>query len=181
MGTGDAPVSGTDAAVADFPDMDHQDNSPSDRKLPALDLPTLDSPPPLAPRPPGPPAGAPGGASPSRPAPGAPASSFTPGDRSMPDKPQIVTPPDEPGVADVKADLHQLREDFNRLLETVGKTARTGAKGAKGEAEAAAGEAVDWAEDQYMSLRETIRAQPITACAIAAGVGVILGQILLRR
>ncbi|MFG1299412.1 hypothetical protein V5F49_06400 [Xanthobacter sp. V3C-3] len=99
----------------------------------------------------------------------------------MADKPQTVTPSEEPGITDVKADLQQLREDFNRLLDTLGKTARTGAKGAKGEAEAAAGEAVDWAEDQYVSLRETIRAQPITACAIAAGVGVILGQILLRR
>lgn len=89
--------------------------------------------------------------------------------------------PAEASIADVREDLDQLRADFARLLETVGKTARHSVKGAAGEAESAAGEVSDWAEGQYLTLRESIREQPITACAIAAGVGVILGQILLRR
>lgn len=87
----------------------------------------------------------------------------------------------EASVADVRADIDQLRADFARLLETVGKTARHGMNGAAGEAESAAAEVSDWAEGQYLTLRESIREQPITACAIAAAVGVILGQILLRR
>lgn len=100
----------------------------------------------------------------------------------MVEKPQIVTAPAaEPNLNDVKSDLDQLRADFAKLLETLGKTAKHSVKGAKGEAESAAGEMGDWAEEQYLTLRESIREQPITACAIAAGVGVILGQILLRR
>lgn len=103
----------------------------------------------------------------------------------MVDKPQIVTaqaaPAAEASLNDVKSDLDQLRADFTKLLETLGKTAKHSVKGAKGEAESAAGEVGDWAEEQVLTLRESIREQPITACAIAAGVGVILGQILLRR
>ena len=100
----------------------------------------------------------------------------------MVDKPQIVTAPAaEASLNDVKSDLDQRRADFTKLLETLGKTAKHSVKGAKGEAESAAGEVGDWAEEQVLTLRESIREQPITACAIAAGVGVILGQILLRR
>jgi len=106
----------------------------------------------------------------------------------MVDKPQIVTSPAassasaaEANLHDVKSDLDQLKADFTKLLETLGKTAKHSVKGAKGDAESAAGEVGDWAEEQVLTLRESIREQPITACAIAAGVGVILGQILLRR
>ncbi|MDI4664091.1 hypothetical protein K9U40_07070 [Xanthobacter autotrophicus] len=99
----------------------------------------------------------------------------------MVQKPEIVSTTAEPSLSDVRADLDQLRADFAQLIETLGKTASSGVKGAKGEAESAAEDVSDWAEGQYMTLRESIREQPITACAIAAGVGVILGQILLRR
>lgn len=99
----------------------------------------------------------------------------------MAEKPQIVSTPAEPSLSDVKSDVDQLRADFARLLDTLGKTASHSVKGAKGDAETAAGEVSDWAEEQVSSLRESIREQPITALAIAAGVGVILGQILLRR
>lgn len=99
----------------------------------------------------------------------------------MAETPEAEKPAVEPSLADVRQDLDQLRADFARLLDTLGKTARHGVKGATGEAEAAAADVSDWADGQYRSLRETIREQPITACAIAAGVGVILGQILLRR
>ncbi|MFS8036366.1 hypothetical protein ACI7BZ_05265 [Xanthobacter sp. AM11] len=100
----------------------------------------------------------------------------------MAEKPEpLKSAPAEPSLADVREDLDQLRADFARLLDTLGKTARHGVKGAAGEAETAAGDVQDWAEGQYLTLRETIREQPVTACAIAAGVGVILGQLLLRR
>ncbi|MFG1181036.1 DUF883 family protein [Xanthobacter versatilis] len=99
----------------------------------------------------------------------------------MVQKPEIVSTTPEPSLSDVRADLDQLRADFAQLIETLGKTAKHGVKGAKGEATNAAEDVTDWAEGQFLTLRESIREQPITACAIAAGVGVILGQILLRR
>lgn len=87
----------------------------------------------------------------------------------------------EPSLADLREDLDQLRSDFAQLLETLGRTARAGVRGATGDAGTAASDVTDWAEEQYLTLQESIRDQPIKACAIAAGVGVILGQILLRR
>jgi len=86
----------------------------------------------------------------------------------------------EPGLAELQADLATLKSDLAQLADTLGKTARHGVQGAAGEAEAAANEVVDWAEYQYESLRETVRAQPLTACAIAVGVGLVLGQLLRR-
>ncbi|MFG1360008.1 hypothetical protein [Xanthobacter pseudotagetidis] len=97
----------------------------------------------------------------------------------MADKP--VTAKVEPSIEDIRKDLETLKEDFTRLAETLGKTARQTAKDAAGGAEMAAGEVSDWAEEQYLQLRETIRAQPLTACAVAAGIGLVLGQVLLRR
>ncbi|TCT03926.1 hypothetical protein [Aquabacter spiritensis] len=88
---------------------------------------------------------------------------------------------DEPHIAELKADLAAVKADLAQLMDTLSRTARHGVNGATGEAEAAIGEVSDWAESQYESLRENIRAQPLTACAIAAGIGALLGQILLRR
>lgn len=87
----------------------------------------------------------------------------------------------EPSVAELKEDIARLREDLAKLVGTVGETAKAGLKGARADAGAAAGEAGDWAEAQYHNMRTCIREQPITSCAIAAGVGFVLGQILLRR
>lgn len=87
----------------------------------------------------------------------------------------------EPSLDAVREDLEKLRADFASLIETLGRTAKHGVEGAAGEAGSAAADVSDWAEGQYLTLRETIREKPVTACAIAAGVGVILGQILLRR
>ncbi len=87
----------------------------------------------------------------------------------------------EPAIAELRADIDRLRSDLAKLVETAGKTAKVGIKGAKSDAEAAAGEVSDWAEEKYLSLRETVREQPVTSCAVAAGIGFVLGQILLRR
>lgn len=87
----------------------------------------------------------------------------------------------EPSLSDVRADLEQLRVDFAKLVETLGITARDGVKGAAYDAEAAAGEVKEWAEVQADTLRERIQTQPFTAVAIAAGVGALLGHIMLRR
>ncbi|MEP9376473.1 hypothetical protein ABLE91_07170 [Aquabacter sp. CN5-332] len=87
----------------------------------------------------------------------------------------------DPHIAELKADLAAVKADLAQLIDTLSRTARHGVDGAQGEAEAAIGEVTEWAEAQYETLRESIQAQPLTACAIAAGIGVLLGQILLRR
>lgn len=87
----------------------------------------------------------------------------------------------EPTLEDLRRDVEALRADLARLADTLSQTARQGMRGAASEAELAAGEMSEWAEDQYMALREAIRAQPVTACAIAAGLGLVLGQFLMRR
>ncbi len=84
-------------------------------------------------------------------------------------------------IAELKADIATLKSDLAQLVETLGRTARHSVDGATGEAEAAIGEVTDWAETKYESLRESIQAQPLAACAIAAGLGALLGQILFRR
>ncbi|WP_029003987.1 glycine zipper domain-containing protein [Azorhizobium doebereinerae] len=97
----------------------------------------------------------------------------------MVDKPDPVA--SEPSLADVRADLEQLRVDFAKLVETLGTTAKHSVKGAANEAEAAAGEMTDWAEGQAETLRTCIQSQPFTAIAVAAGVGALLGHLMLRR
>lgn len=87
----------------------------------------------------------------------------------------------EPTLEELRQDMETLKADFARLLDTLGQTARHGVKGAADEAGMAADEVSDWAEEQYLILRENIRAQPITACAVAAGLGLLFGQIFLRR
>jgi ElaB/YqjD/DUF883 family membrane-anchored ribosome-binding protein len=39
----------------------------------------------------------------------------------------------------------------------------------------------DWTNDNAEQLRETVREQPLAACAVAMGIGALLGVILLRR
>lgn len=87
----------------------------------------------------------------------------------------------EPTLDDVRQDLERLRADLASLLESAGRGAKQAADEAVGAAEAKAETAGAWAEHRCASLRETIREQPLAACAVAAGVGLILGQVLLRR
>lgn len=90
-----------------------------------------------------------------------------------------ATPGDS--LAELRSDLAALKADLAQLTDTLGKTARDSVKGATTEAEAAMGEVSDWAEDQYLTLRHSIQAQPVTSIAIAAGMGFVLGQLFLRR
>ena len=84
-------------------------------------------------------------------------------------------------LAELKADLAAVKADLAQLMETLGRTARHGVDGASTEAEAAIGEVTEWAEVQYEGVKEYIQEKPFTAMAIAAGIGAVLGQILLRR
>lgn len=98
-----------------------------------------------------------------------------------PAAPKAEAPATEPSLDDVRQDLDRLREEVSRLLEALGKGAQKTMEEVKVEAEAKMETAEAWAEGRCHSAREAIRAQPLAACALAAGLGLILGQILLRR
>jgi len=101
----------------------------------------------------------------------------------MAEKP--VPPKAEASLDDLRADLEKLRDDFARLLEAAGKGAQASAESVAAEASvkanAAAEAAGEWAQTSCTSVRGAIRGQPLLACAVAAGAGLLLGQILLRR
>ncbi len=102
----------------------------------------------------------------------------------MADMPNLNAAPSattEDNIAELKADLAAVKADLAQLIETLGRTARHGMDGASTEAEAAIGEVTEWAEGQYESVKDYIQAKPLQSVAIAAGIGAILGQILLRR
>ncbi len=96
----------------------------------------------------------------------------------MSDKPSLVNT--QWNIEDVRRDLEQLRSDMAQLADSITKTARQGARGAAADAKVAAAQVGDLAGEHYATVRERIRDQPVTACAIAAGVGLLLGQILRR-
>ncbi|WP_127090788.1 DUF883 family protein [Aquabacter cavernae] len=99
----------------------------------------------------------------------------------MADMPKTGPAAADAHLDELKADLAAVKADLAQLMQTLSRTARHGVDGAGEEAEAAMGEVSEWAEGQYATLRDYIQEKPITACAISAGVGAVLGLILLRR
>ncbi|WP_454918279.1 hypothetical protein [Xanthobacter sediminis] len=95
--------------------------------------------------------------------------------------PKVEPASAEPTLDDVRQDLERLRADLASLLEAAGRGAKHAADEAVDAAGAKAETAGAWAGGRCDSLRESIRGQPLAACAVAAGVGLILGQVLLRR
>ncbi|MDQ0503459.1 hypothetical protein [Xanthobacter agilis] len=87
----------------------------------------------------------------------------------------------EPNLADVRQDLERLRAEIARLLDAAGQGAKDLADEAVTAAEVKVESAGVWAEGRCETVRETIRARPLAACALAAGLGLVLGQVLLRR
>lgn len=94
--------------------------------------------------------------------------------------PNAAAPTDD-NLAELKADLAAVKADLAQLVETLSRTARHSVDGASNEAEARIGEVTEWAEGQYASVVDYIHEKPLQSVAIAAGVGALLGQILLRR
>lgn len=90
-------------------------------------------------------------------------------------------PAAEPTLNDLRLDLERMRAELARLLDAAGDSAKAVADEALASAEVKAESASLWAGTQCESVRETIRRQPLTACAVAAGIGLVLGQVLLRR
>ncbi len=81
----------------------------------------------------------------------------------------------------LRNELDQLRSELSRFLDNAGDTARSKVKEAAATAEGVAEEASKAAGRGCTVLKDTVREQPLTAVAIAAGVGFIASLFLLRR
>ena len=104
-----------------------------------------------------------------------------------PDKPDVSTMPSP----DLEADIRELRADIARLTEQLSKTgkdsygtarraATEGVEHLKAKSEAAIDGLRSNARDLEDQLTTSVREKPITALAIAAGVGYVLA-LLSRR
>jgi len=84
--------------------------------------------------------------------------------------------------------VDRIRDNVKTFAQSVGETAADGVgtladQGADG-VKAVAGQVPrmsHWIDEQFDSARERVRAEPLKMMAIAAGVGALLGTILLRR
>lgn len=83
--------------------------------------------------------------------------------------------------ADLKGDFDRLRADFDRLVKDVGEAVSVGRDAAMrtgAQAVSAAREQLDVVGDD---LSRRVRDNPLTACAVAAGVGMVLGLLIGSR
>lgn len=76
-------------------------------------------------------------------------------------------------TAALRAEIERLREDLSRLVEDVSSLARDRTK-------AAAEDVERWTNERADEFRQSVRAQPLTSCALSLAVGAILGAIFLR-
>lgn len=76
-------------------------------------------------------------------------------------------------TAALRAEIERLREDLSRLVEDVSTLARDRTR-------AAAEDVERWTNERADEFRQSVRAQPLTSCALSLAVGAILGAIFLR-
>ena len=92
--------------------------------------------------------------------------------------PQIIPPP-------LRDDLEALQTDMKGLAGGVGDAAQARLnemlRNTEDMADQITAQVEDWTNDNAESLREQVREQPLFACAVAMGIGALLGAILLRR
>jgi ElaB/YqjD/DUF883 family membrane-anchored ribosome-binding protein len=85
----------------------------------------------------------------------------------------------------LRDDLEALQTDMKGLAGGVGDaaTARLNEmlRNTEDMADQLTSHVEDWTNDNAESLREQVREQPLFACAVAMGIGALLGVILLRR
>jgi ElaB/YqjD/DUF883 family membrane-anchored ribosome-binding protein len=85
----------------------------------------------------------------------------------------------------LREDLEALQTDMRGLAGGVGDaaTARLNEmlRNTEDMADQITAQVEDWTNDNAESLREQVREQPLFACAVAMGIGALLGAILLRR
>jgi ElaB/YqjD/DUF883 family membrane-anchored ribosome-binding protein len=85
----------------------------------------------------------------------------------------------------LRDDLEALQSDMKGLAGGVGDaaTARLNEmlRNTEDMADQISSQVEEWTNDNAEQLRETVREQPLMACAVAMGIGALLGVILLRR
>jgi ElaB/YqjD/DUF883 family membrane-anchored ribosome-binding protein len=85
----------------------------------------------------------------------------------------------------LRDDLESLQTDMKGLAGGVGDAAQARLnemlRNTEDMAEQISSQVEDWTNDNAESLRDQVREQPLFACAVAMGVGALLGAILLRR
>ena len=88
-------------------------------------------------------------------------------------------------LAALREDLEALQSDMKGLANGVGDAASDRLTEMLSATEDLAEQLTErvevWTNENAETLRETVREQPLVACAIAMGAGAILGAILLRR
>ena len=85
----------------------------------------------------------------------------------------------------LKSDLGELQKDVRGLAGDAGDeaTARvsTALTHAMDSARAMSDRFDDWSSDRLAAVRTSVRERPLVSCAFSAGVGTIIGAVLLRR
>lgn len=88
-------------------------------------------------------------------------------------------------LAALKADLEALQGNMKGLAGDAGEaaTAKMNAaiNDAMGSVQDVAERVEDWGDDHLVSVRESVREQPLASCVLAMGIGALLGAILFRR
>ncbi len=88
-------------------------------------------------------------------------------------------------LAALRADLEALQDNLKGLAGDAGDAATVKMNAAINDAmdsvQDMAERAEDWGEDHLVAVRESVREQPLAACALAMGAGALLGAILFRR
>ena len=88
-------------------------------------------------------------------------------------------------LAALRADLEALQSDVKGLAGDAGDAASAKMNQALNDAMESVQDLTDrfedWGEDHLVSVRQSVREQPLAACALAMGIGTMLGAILFRR
>jgi len=88
-------------------------------------------------------------------------------------------------LAALRADLEALQADMKGLAGDAGEAATAKMNSALNDAMESVQDLADrveeWGEDHLTSIKESVREQPLASCALAMGIGALLGAILLRR
>ena len=88
-------------------------------------------------------------------------------------------------LAALRADLEALQVNLKGLAGEAGDAATEQMSAAISDAMSSvqdmAERVEEWGEDHLDTVRESVREQPLASCALAMGVGALLGAILFRR
>ena len=88
-------------------------------------------------------------------------------------------------LAALREDLAALQADMKGLAGDAGDAAtakmNTALNDAMESVQDLADRVEDWGDDHLSSIKESVRRDPLAACALSMGIGALLGAIFLRR